>query len=167
MPKPQPQPEPVQPPTTTQQSISHRQPLLTSQTHTNRSAVSVATNSTGQLIASIPLQSIMGVNSLIAMDTCTTTTSTPLNNSSSHLTMLEKAPMPIRNVTLQKLEQLKLENARLAQQRDEDLKSLQNAERNLRVFESLLRSILTPTDNGVHCENEENTHMETLTLSVK
>lgn len=166
MPKPQPQPEPVQPPTPTQQPIVHRQPLLTSQTHTNRSAVSVATNSTGQLIASIPLQSIMGVNSLIAMDTCTTT-STPLNNSSSHLTMLEKAPMPIRHVTLQKLEQLKLENARLAQQRDEDLKSLQNAERNLRVFESLLRSILTPTDNGIHCENEENTHMETLTLSVK
>ncbi|XP_073821694.1 uncharacterized protein [Musca autumnalis] len=115
--------------------------------------------SAGHLIASIPLKSIAsGVSSLLAMDTCTSASIPPLP--SAHITPTVRTTTrnkrtlpPLRNITKKKLEQLKLENALLAQQRDDALKDLRMAERKLRIFEMFLLDLYSQAENGVHGEN--------------
>ncbi|XP_037822353.1 uncharacterized protein LOC119610983 [Lucilia sericata] len=80
--------------------------------------------------------------------------------------------LPFRNITMEKIEQLRQDNNRLAEQRDADLKSLHLEEENFRCFETFIRIWteqkemelrrvqLMSEQNVISIENEENQNVE-------
>ncbi|KNC24249.1 hypothetical protein FF38_13693 [Lucilia cuprina] len=102
-----------------------------------------------------------------------TDANSPYNRLSSSQGRCEKSSiLPFRNITMEKIEQLRQDNNRLAEQRDADLKSLHLEEENFRCFETFIRIWteqkemelrrvqLMSEQNVISIENEENQNVE-------
>ncbi|XP_013114715.1 uncharacterized protein LOC106092404 [Stomoxys calcitrans] len=137
-----------------------RFPLATTNIHTNITpspppplppppAPAPVATTAGLLFDSIPpIQNVMsGLNTLVAFENCTNNPSLT-DQKAEILKPYKDNSLTMCNITLKKLEQLQFENFRLTKERDEALKALKMAERNLRIFEALLAAVITPDDNA-------------------
>ncbi|XP_075150034.1 uncharacterized protein LOC142224127 [Haematobia irritans] len=131
-----------------------RPPLVTSKTHTNRpgnapttvpvTTTTTTTNPSTPLLSYIPPMqtAVSGMATLVGMDNCMSA----VNNEEE--LQSRKEPLVIGHITLKRLEQLQFENLRLSKERDEALRALKTDERNLRLFEALLKAVVNPSENN-------------------